>query len=131
MEKKGSKDELVFVVDDEELLGQLAETLLSDAGYKTRCFLDPVEVLRAVRDDGERPDLLVTDYVMGTMTGLELIEECRRFHPQMRTILLSGTVNENYIERFETQPDHFMAKPYPVASFVRLVDDTLHHPRPS
>jgi DNA-binding NtrC family response regulator len=127
MDKQGSKDELVYIVDDEALLGQLAETLLSEAGYKTRCFLDPVEVLRAVRDDGARPDLLVTDYVMGTMTGLELIEECRRVHPEMRTILLSGTVNETYIHKFDTKPDRFVAKPYPVASFIRVVNETMHH----
>lgn len=119
--------ELVFIVDDEALLGQLADTVLSEAGYRTRCFLDPIEVLRAVRDDGDRPDLLVTDYVMGSMTGLELIEECKKFHPQMRTILLSGTVSETYVHKFAVQPDHFMSKPYPVAAFVRMVNQTLQH----
>src|SRR5262245_32304583 len=68
METSGkSSNELVFIVDDEALLGQLAETLLSEAGYRTRTFLDPEDVLREIRDDGERPALLVTDYVMGTM----------------------------------------------------------------
>jgi two-component system response regulator YesN len=117
--------ELVFIVDDEALLGQLAETVLSEEGYRTRTFLDPEEVLRAVRDDGDRPDLLVTDYVMGSMTGLELIEECKKFHPALRTILLSGTVSESYVHKFNVQPDRFLPKPYPVAQFVRLVDDTL------
>lgn len=123
--KKGSK-ELVFIVDDEALLGQLADTVLSEQGYRTRCFIDPMDVLRAIRDDGVRPELLVTDYVMGGMTGLELIEECKRWHPTLRTILLSGTVSESYVHKFATQPDYFMPKPYPVASFVRVVDETLH-----
>ncbi len=121
---KGSK-ELVYIVDDEALLGQLADTVLSEIGYRTRTFLDPVDVLRAVRDDGARPDLLVTDYVMGTMTGLELIEECKRLHPGMRSILLSGTVTESYVQHFATQPDHFLPKPYRVAAFVNVVNDTL------
>lgn len=118
--------ELVFIVDDEALLGQLADTVLSEAGYRTRCFQDPVEVLRAVRDDGDRPDLLVTDYVMGSMTGLELIEECKKIHPLLRTILLSGTVSESYVHKFTVKPDHFLSKPYPVAAFVQMVDATLH-----
>jgi DNA-binding NtrC family response regulator len=122
---RGSK-ELVFIVDDEAMLCQLADTLLTDAGYQTRVFLDPVDALRAVRDDGERPELLVTDYVMGTMTGLELIEECKKYHPTLRTILLSGTVSEAYVHKFTTQPDHFMPKPYQVNAFVKLVDNTLH-----
>ena len=53
------RNELVFIVDDEALLGQLAETVLSEAGFRTRTFLDPVDALRAVRDDGERPVVLV------------------------------------------------------------------------
>ena len=117
--------ELVFIVDDEALLGQLAETLLSEAGYRTKTFLDPVEVLREIRDDGERPVLLVTDYVMGTMTGLELIEECKKYHPTLRTILLSGTVSESYVNQFAVQPDYFLAKPYPPAKFVTTVKKTL------
>jgi two-component system response regulator YesN len=123
-----SSKELVFIVDDEALLGQLAETLLTEAGYRTRTFLDPEDVLREIRDDGERPALLVTDYVMGTMTGLELIEECKKFHPTLRTILLSGTVSESYVHKFTVQPDHFMPKPYPVAKFIKLVNDTLQRP---
>ncbi len=126
MDRAGKNEkELVFIVDDEELLCQLADTVLSELGYRTRCFLDPEDVLRAVREDGHRPDLLVTDYVMGSMTGLELIEECKKLHPTLRTILLSGTVSESYLHNFPVQPDKFMAKPYPVAAFVRLVDATL------
>lgn len=125
MSDRASK-ELVFIVDDEALLGQLADAILSDAGYRTRTFIDPREVLRAVRDEGERPHLLLTDYVMGPMTGLELIEECRKVHPKLRTILLSGTVSHDYLTKFKTQPDHFIPKPCPVTTLIKTVDQTLH-----
>ena len=123
-----SSKELVFIVDDEALLGQLAETLLTEQGYRTRTFLDPMDVLREIRDDGERPALLVTDYVMGAMNGLELIEECKKYHPKLRTILLSGTVSESYVHKFSVQPDHFVPKPYAVAKFINVVNQTLSHP---
>jgi DNA-binding NtrC family response regulator len=124
MDTPGNR-ELVFIVDDEALLGQLAETLLSEAGYQTRTFLDPVEVLREIRDDGARPALLVTDYVMGPMTGLELIEECRKYHPNLRTVLLSGTVSESYLNQFATQADNFLPKPYAPAKFIDIVKRTV------
>lgn len=126
---KGSHSELIFIVDDEALLGQLAETVLAEAGFRTRTFLDPVDALRAVRDDGERPDLLVTDFVMGTMTGLELIEGCKAYHPNLRTILLSGTVNESQVTSYETQPDLFIPKPYRVGAFVKSVIELIQSPR--
>jgi CheY-like chemotaxis protein len=116
---------LVFIVDDEALLVQLAETVLSDAGYATKTFLDPVEALRAVRDDGERPVLLVTEFVMGSMTGLELIDECKRLLPSLRTILLSGTVNESQLMAYTVQPDQFITKPYRVGAFVQAVKELL------
>jgi DNA-binding NtrC family response regulator len=126
MDAAGNKSkDLIFIVDDEALLGQLATTVLEEAGFATRCFLDPEEVLRVVRDDGERPDLLVTDFVMGTMTGLELIEQCKNCHPGLRTILLSGTVTESHLSAFPVKPDHFMPKPYRVGAFVKLVMATL------
>lgn len=121
-------NELIFIVDDEALLGQLAETVLSEAGFRTRTFLDPEDALRAIRDDNERPDVLVTDFVMGSMTGLELIEGCKAYHPKLRTILLSGTVNETQVASYNTQPDIFIPKPYRVGAFVKTVIDLIRAP---
>lgn len=121
---KGSNNELIFIVDDEALLGQLAETVLTEAGFRTRTFLDPVDALRAVRD-GERPEVLVTDFVMGSMTGIELIEGCKAIHPNLRTILLSGTVNETEVSTHATQPDLFIPKPYRVGAFVKSVIELI------
>lgn len=117
--------ELIFIVDDEALLGQLAETVLCEAGFRTRTFIDPVDALRAIRDEGERPDVLVTDFVMGSMTGLELIEGCKACFPGLRTILLSGTVNESQVSGYATQPDLFIPKPYGVGAFVKAVIQLL------
>jgi DNA-binding NtrC family response regulator len=121
-------NELIFIVDDEALLGQLAETVLTEAGFKTRTFLDPVDALRAIRDDGERPTVLVTDFVMGSMTGLELIEQCKSYHDKLRTILLSGTVNESQVATYTIQPDLFIPKPYRVGAFVKSVIELVKSP---
>ena len=121
-------NELIFIVDDEALLGQLADTVLTEAGFKTRTFLDPVDALRAIRDDGERPTVLVTDFVMGSMTGLELIEQCKSYHDKLRTILLSGTVNESQVATYTIQPDLFIPKPYRVGAFVKSVIELVKSP---
>ena len=42
-----------------------------------------------------RPAVLVTDYAMGAMNGMDLMRECRRIQPQQKILLLSGTVDEN------------------------------------
>ena len=60
----------VFLVDDQELLLDLAEVSLSNRGYRLRKFHDPAIALRCFRKARKKPDLLITDYAMGKMNGL-------------------------------------------------------------
>jgi CheY-like chemotaxis protein len=65
--------------------------------------------------------LIVTDYAMHSMTGIDLIRECRRIHPKQKIILVSGSVDESIYTKAEEQPDRFLAKPYRVGDFVTLI----------
>jgi two-component system cell cycle sensor histidine kinase/response regulator CckA len=116
---------LIFIVDDEPLLLELAVTLLSPAGYELRTFLDPDAALRAFVDANRRPDLILTDYAMHTMTGLDLIRECRRIAPRQRIILVSGTVDENIFKNSPVKPDGFLPKPYQGRQLITLVESLL------
>jgi CheY-like chemotaxis protein len=58
---------------------------------------------------------------MHTMSGMDLIRECRRIHPEQKIILLSGTVDESVYANALVKPDRFLAKPYQVSDFVTLV----------
>ncbi|HEY3761125.1 MAG TPA: response regulator [Verrucomicrobiae bacterium] len=111
----------VFVVDDEPLLLDLAKTILNPLGYNIQIFSDPRKALAAYPK--AKPALVVTDYAMPWMTGLEVIRECRRIHPDQKTILLSGTVDEMIYasEPEPTRPNQFLAKPYQVRDFIQAV----------
>jgi DNA-binding NarL/FixJ family response regulator len=58
---------------------------------------------------------------MHSMTGMDLIRECRRIHPKQKIVLLSGTVDESIYTKAEATPDRFLAKPYQVSDFVALI----------
>jgi DNA-binding response OmpR family regulator len=103
---------LIFLVDDERMLGELAEIILQNEGYQTRFFEDPREALFALERELPKPELLITDYVMGSMDGVELIEACRFVLPGLKTLMVSGTVEESYIKQLPIRPDLFLAKPY-------------------
>jgi two-component system, chemotaxis family, chemotaxis protein CheY len=74
--KKDGVDELlqrpsILVVDDDpDVLEALTETL-SGEGYTVRGARDGLEALRAIAQS--RPDLIITDLMMPTMTGFELL----------------------------------------------------------
>jgi CheY-like chemotaxis protein len=109
----------IFVVDDEPMLLDLAVALLQPLGYRVRTFTDPRVALKEF--PAARPAVVVTDYAMGGMNGLDLVRECRLINPAQKMILLSGTVDEDIFSGLTHKPDRFMIKPYPVNEFIETI----------
>ena len=109
----------IFVVDDEPMLLDLAATILQPLGFNVRTFRDPK--LALAEYPAAMPSVVVTDYAMGGMNGLDLVRECRRINPRQKTILLSGTVDENVYADAQIKPDRFLAKPYQIRDFVESI----------
>ena len=109
----------IFVVDDEPMLLDLATAILQPLGYNVRTFSDPRLALKEF--PAAKPVIIVTDYAMGEMNGLDLVRECRRANPRQKMILVSGTVDENIFAGVPEKPDRFMVKPYPVNEFIETI----------
>ena len=109
----------VFVVDDEPMLLELAEAILKPLGYAVRTFRDPELALKEF--PAARPDVIITDYAMGRMSGMDLIRECRRLNPRQKMILLSGTVDEHVFADAPVKPDQFLTKPYQIHELAERV----------
>ena len=116
---------VVYVVDDEPMLLELATIILEPLGYQIRTFRDPETALEAFAQAHPRPDLLITDYAMHTMNGMELIEECRRLEPNQKILLLSGTVGVEVFDQSPFRPNQFLAKPYYARQLIDLVKQVL------
>jgi two-component system cell cycle sensor histidine kinase/response regulator CckA len=100
----------VFVVDDEPMLLELAAVIIAPLGCEVRTFRDPETALKEFAF--AKPDVVLTDYAMGRMTGMDLVRECRRLNPSQKIILVSGTVDEHVFADAPAKPDRFLAKPY-------------------
>ena len=68
----------IYVVDDEPMLLELASVILEPLGYAIQTFRDPEMAVRAFKSAQPRPALIITDYAMHTMNGMQLIEACRQ-----------------------------------------------------
>ena len=115
----------VYVVDDEQMLLDLAKMILEPAGFRVRLFHDPEAALVKYTAANPPPDVLVTDYAMGSMNGMDLIRKCKQIHPHQKTVLLSGTVDESIYARSEIKPDRFLAKPYQISKLVEVIQSLL------
>ena len=109
----------VFVVDDEPMLLELAEAILKPLGYVVHTFRDPEMALKEF--PVAKPDVVITDYAMGRMSGMDLIRECRRLNPRQKMILLSGTVDEHVFADAPVKPDQFLTKPYQIQELAEHV----------
>jgi CheY-like chemotaxis protein len=123
---KGSKT-LIYVVDDEPMLLELAAVVLEPLGYVVKPFRDPDQALQAFTSARPKPALLITDYAMHTMTGLDLIAACRDIEPHQKVLLLSGTVDERVYRDAASKPDKFLAKPYQAKQLAGAVKTLLEN----
>jgi CheY-like chemotaxis protein len=79
---------LVLVADDEALVRQLICSLLARRGWRTVEASDGVEALGLSID--EKVDLLITDYEMPSISGLQLANAVRRRTPDVPILMISG-----------------------------------------
>ena len=111
-ERGKNRGQSIYIVDDEPLLLELASVILEPLGYTVKTFSFPDAALHEFRATASKPDLLITDYAMHAMNGLELAAACRRLRPKQKVLLISGTVGPEVCHGAAVQPDRFLAKPY-------------------
>ena len=117
---------LVYLVDDEPTLLDLLEVSLQSDGYTLKKFLDPEQALKSFLSARPQPDLLVTDYALGKMNGLDLIEQCKQANPDLKIVMVSGTASAEIALRSPVKVDRFLGKPYQPAALSELVHTVLH-----
>lgn len=116
---------LLYVVDDEKLIAEVLQQILESAGYEVKVFSDPVSALNSFSEAPRKPDMVLTDYVMKPMNGMELLQKCRMLHPALLTILFSGNVTDKITDLYAQKPSAFVAKPFQPAALVGLVRQLL------
>jgi len=118
--------EHILVVDDEELLRKFASSVLRKSGYKvTTCPLAS-EAVAVFSNNPEGFDLVVTDYTMPRMNGVELTLELHRIRPEIPVILMTG-FSENLTDDGVREAGicKSLEKPLSIETFRRAVREVL------
>src|SRR5438128_863661 len=122
--KQGNKA-LIYVVDDEPMLLELATVILEPLGFGVKTFRDPDTAIQTFAAANPQPALIITDYAMHSTNGLDLIKACRSIQPRQRILLVSGTVDEYIYRDSPDKPDCFLAKPYQAKELLDAVGALL------
>lgn len=124
-----SPDQLkVLIVDDDEMMHRLVGGALTSFGFKQiRVAENGAAGLAAVEQ--EVPDIIISDYHMPGMDGLDFVEAVRGDEARDETviIMLSAHDNISVIEGArDLGADTFMVKPFHRDDLKQLID-TLYH----
>ena len=82
----------ILVVDDENLMLTMAETILGEFGYQVLTANSGQKALQILAQPKQQLDLMITDLVMPGMDGRALIESLRKMEPDLPVICMSGYV---------------------------------------
>ena len=118
-------ERLIYLVDDELDLLDLAEVSLMAGGYELKKFQSPAEALESFTRETHKPSLLLTDFAMGAMNGLELSEKCKSACPGLKILMVSGTAGPEVLVESPGTVDQFLPKPYRPSELARSVRTLL------
>ena len=120
--------EMILVVDDEDSVRMSVRRILHKFGYAVVDAPNGATALETLAELGPRISLLLTDMVMPTMGGRELIEHATVMCRQLRIIVMSGYTDDSTLRQGELAGEQaFIAKPFTVeeltATVRRVLDD--------
>src|SRR5690606_235268 len=112
----------VLVVDDDRLVRRFMAEPLRSLGYQVTEAADGNAALEQLRTDAY--DLLIVDFAMPGMNGVEVARVGRELRPSLRTLIVSGYADTNALENaIGAQPQ--LRKPFNVAELQAAVKNLL------
>ncbi len=101
----------LIIIDDEPIVGRRLKQVFGKMGFDVEIFTNS---LAAVQFMEKNPfDIVVTDFKMEELDGMEVLREARRINPSARVIIITGYAKpETAKEAFKNGVFDFMVKPF-------------------
>jgi len=118
----------VLLVDDEEIVTtSISALLMLETDYDVLVFNSPIEALEEMQH--EEIDLVISDYLMPDMNGVEFLMEMKKLQPEaIRIILTAYADKENAIKAInEVGLYQFVEKPWDNDALLLLIRNGLRN----
>lgn len=89
-EAKDTKQSRILVIDDQAELLNMIGRMLNHLGHECVSCPDPIKALDLIDKEQQNIDLIITDYAMPELSGLEIIDYCTEHFPELPVVLITG-----------------------------------------
>jgi two-component system, cell cycle sensor histidine kinase and response regulator CckA len=115
----------VLVAEDDDDLRRLMAQVLRRNGFNVLITSSGEAALAESRSFDNAIELLVSDVVMGELSGPELADVLQHERPTLRVLMMSGTADKSITANLIEGSSEFLAKPFRPSAFIDLVHALL------
>ncbi len=118
-------NETVLIVEDEEMVLNLAKETLKNYGYNILTAIDGKKGLDIFTENKDSIDLVLLDLTMPEMSGQMVFEELLKINPDVKVIISSGHSQEGTREGILSKAKSYVSKPYKLTDLTQTVRTVL------
>jgi CheY-like chemotaxis protein len=114
----------ILLVDDHESAREATAEVLKDHGYAVTTATSGAQALALLENDPQACDLIITDYAMPMLSGLEVVRIARSYRADLPAMIITGYADTAKIDSRPADVP-LMNKPFDNRSFCEAVDMLL------
>ena len=116
----------ILLVDDEHLLHTLFERLFTRHGLRLTSCYNALQAMEVLKKEANTFDLVITDFKMPDMDGLELLAYIRQEHPDLQVIMITAHANvQHAVRAMQNGAIDYIPKPFSTEELVERVQAAL------
>ena len=125
-ENMATGTERILIIDDEEPILAMQESVLTYLGYQVTCFNDSQQAMQAISEHPDQFDLVITDQTMPKLSGIEIVRQVLTLRPDLPIIICTGyssVLSER--KALDSGARKFLLKPINVEVLAAAVREAL------
>lgn len=118
----------IIVVDDEVELANLFKTFLENQGYNAFSFVDPVLALDYFKQTSDKHSLILTDFRMPGICGIDLAKKIREINSKIKIFLMTAFETQGLEDNEDfkiAKIDRLLQKPIRFSDLREMINDAL------
>ena len=119
----------ILLIDDEQMIVEVGESILKSLGYTVFSALSGKEGIDIFRENVDAIDLVVLDIIMPEMRGDVVCRKLKEINPHIKVLFASGySINDQTLGIVENDDDGFIQKPFSIEIFSRKIREIMDAP---